>query len=479
MFDAEQARAKAPPPDPRATQSLDDIVAARRKEDARVAEITRIAAEAIEDRPPLVGEFEKMARAAIENKATVAEFELAVMRVRATAGPGVFHPTTDVRAGAKVIEAALCLAGGLDEKSAEKHYGQQTLNAAADQFPRGIGLRDLLVMAARHNGHHGHTTGDLLALQRAAFAASGNGVIRADGFSTLSLPGILSNVANKFLAAGFNAVEDGWREISAMRNVRDFKTSTSYSLTGGMIYEKVGPSGELKHGNVGELSYTNKAETYGRMFAITRQDIINDDLGALTQLPMKLGRGAALKLNDVFWTEFLANVGTFYSTGNLNYISGGTSVLAASALTLVLAKFRRQTDPDGLPLGISPKILLVPPELEITADELMTATAFNTGGSSTTDRVPNRNTWAGKYRVVTSSYLSNSNYTGYSTTAWYLLADPADLPVIEVAFLNGRETPVVESADAEFNTLGIQMRGYHDFGVSKQEYRAGVRAAGA
>jgi hypothetical protein len=59
--------------------------------------------------------------------------------------------------------------------------------------------------------------------------------------------------------------------------------------------------------------------------------------------------------------------------------------------------------------------------------------------------------------------MSNSSYTGYSTTAWYLLANPDDLPVIEVAFLNGRETPVVESADADFDTLGVQFRGYSGF----------------
>jgi phage major head subunit gpT-like protein len=84
------------------------------------------------------------------------------------------------------------------------------------------------------------------------------------------------------------------------------------------MYEKVGPAGELKHATAGELSYTNQVETYGRMFAITRQDIINDDLGALTAIPKKLGRGAALKLNDVFWTVFLNN-STFFASGNANY----------------------------------------------------------------------------------------------------------------------------------------------------------------
>jgi hypothetical protein len=74
--------------------------------------------------------------------------------------------------------------------------------------------------------------------------------------------------------------------------------------------------------------------------------------------------------------------------------------------------------------------------------------------------------------------MSNANYTGYSAAAWYMIADPAVLPVIEIVALNGRVEPTVESADAEFNTLGVQMRGYCDIGVELQEYRGGVRADG-
>ncbi|MCL4193722.1 MAG: hypothetical protein KJZ87_18435, partial [Thermoguttaceae bacterium] len=62
--------------------------------------------------------------------------------------------------------------------------------------------------------------------------------------------------------------------------------------------------------------------------------------------------------------------------------------------------------------------------------------------------------------------------------AWYLLAEPNDLPVIEIAFLNGQESPTIETADADFSVLGIQMRGYHDFGVALQDSRGGVKSKG-
>jgi len=87
-------------------------------------------------------------------------------------------------------------------------------------------------------------------------------------------------------------------------------------------------------------------------------------------------------------------------------------------------------------------------------------------------KYPVANPHQNKFRAEVSRYLSNSSYTGNSEKAWYLLADPTDLPVIEVAFLNGQESPTIETADADFNVLGIQMRGYHDFGVALQDPQA-------
>ncbi len=60
----------------------------------------------------------------------------------------------------------------------------------------------------------------------------------------------------------------------------------------------------------------------------------------------------------------------------------------------------------------------------------------------------------------------------------FLCHNPADLAAIEVVFLNGQEAPTIETADADFSVLGIQMRGYHDFGAALQESRAAVKAKG-
>ncbi len=91
---------------------------------------------------------------------------------------------------------------------------------------------------------------------------------------------------------------------------------------------------------------------------------------------------------------------------------------------------------------------------------------------------PSANPHVGKFDVVSSTYLSNESFTGNSSKAWYLLADPNRLPAIEVAFLNGVDQPTVEKTDADFNTLGIQFRGYIDFGVREQDYRGAIKLKG-
>ena len=80
--------------------------------------------------------------------------------------------------------------------------------------------------------------------------------------------------------------------------------------------------------------------------------------------------------------------------------------------------------------------------------------------------------------MSTSASLSAGIFTGNSSKAWYLLADPNRLPVIEVASINGQESPTIETAEADFNVLGIQMRGYHDFGVNLQDPRGGCKSKG-
>ena len=450
---------------------LEQILARSRAEHNRRTRIADMTARIATDRPELADDLDRLSKSALEAKWDVQRYELEVLRLSRRA-PGIMVRQR-VGSDAQVLEAALCLSGGLED--VEKQYAEPVLSAAGQRFRHGLGLGELLLTFAQSNGYHGAGRSNIQELLRFAFAAPGSGTIEASGPSTLNLPGILSNVANKFLRAGFEAVESTWREIAAIRPVRDFKQISSYSLTGGFQYEEVAPGGELKHATVGETSYTNQARTYGRMFSIDRRDIINDDLDSLTAVPRRLGRGAALKLNEVFWTAFLAN-SAFFASGNNNYAEGADTAIGIDGLTAAELLFLNQTDPDGHPLAAMPVILLVPNALLVKGSQLMNSTELRDTTANTKALVSNPH--AGKFRVVRSSYLSNATYTGASAKAWYLLSDPNDMPVIEAAFLNGQERPTVESADADFNMLGIQMRGYHDFGVALQEPRGGVKMKG-
>ena len=138
--------------------------------------------------------------------------------------------------------------------------------------------------------------------------------------------------------------------------------------------------------------------------------------------------------------------------------------------------FLEMKDTDKKPTGVTPAVVLVPPGLSALAQQLYKGAELRDNTGSKQYIVANPH--SGKYRVEVSRYLSNSVYTGYSAKAWYLLAEPGDVPVIEVAFLNGQEAPTVETAEADFNTLGVLMRGYHDFGVALQDYRGGYKAKG-
>lgn len=375
----------------------------------------------------------------------------------------------------RVLEAAVCETGQLS--TLEKDFTDQELQIAHDHFPHGISLGQLFMVAAQANGYQGIMGGQVtLDIQRAAFGMNGHRPIRAAGFSTLTISDVIAATANKFLHQGWMAVDLTPLRISGIRNVKNFQQTTTVSLTGHLQFEKIGADGEIKHGTLSDLTYTNQADTYAAMLAITRKDIINDDLGALTQVPMRLGRGGALKLNDIFWTEFLGLVSAnFFASGN-NNINTGVADATIGGLDATETIFMNQTDPDGKPLAAEAKILVVPSAIKNKMLAIVDPTSLITSGA--TGGLSDTNVFRGRFRVESSPYISNSSYTGYTTVGWWMLADPTIYPVIEIAALNGKVEPTVESADAEFNVLGVQMRGYSDIGVHRQEYRGGVYADG-
>jgi len=216
-----------------------------------VAETKRIAA----IRRICAGRFPEIEEKAITEGWTEEKTELERLRASRPKAPAV-HISNDAMGG-QVLEAACLLTGKLAK--VEELYDEKTLEAAARRFRGGITLQELLLEAAWANGYNGRNFRDNREVVRAAFGQN----LQA-GFSTIDIGGILSNVANKFLLEGFFSVERTWRNITAVRNVSDFKTVTSYRLVGKDQYEKVAPGGELKHGTLGEPKFTRLVDSASR-----------------------------------------------------------------------------------------------------------------------------------------------------------------------------------------------------------------------
>lgn len=474
QFDAEQ---KTPPPTP--TPPVDVQAEQRRVEAAETARTNGIK-RLVTQHGPLTMEVESggqkvavdIAAHAIGEGWTVPQaqqqFELEKLRAERPKNVNGFARSQPEQTP-QVLEAALCLATGLP--NVEKQYKPEVMEAAYGK--RRMGLHELLMTAAAQNGR---------ACSPGERVHDGNlrEVLKA-AFSTVTLPGILGNVANKNLLAGYTEEDDTWREVSTVKSANNFYQRTYYRMLDNMEYEEVGAAGEIKHGTVDQESYTADLKTYAKMFALTRRDIINDDLGAFADIRTRLGRGAKKKFNNLFWTNFLASHSTFFTTARGNYITGATTTLLTDGvgLGLGLKAFRQMKTPNsagsddgGKRINARPSILLVPPELEYAADQLFMGEKLNVGSGA-----GEANIYRNKYRPVVNAWLSDTNFTGYSTTAWYLMR--SDLPMMVVSFLGGNETPTVESADADFNTLGVQFRGYHDFYANQAEYLCGVKSKGA
>jgi phage major head subunit gpT-like protein len=444
-----------------------------RAERERVDGITQYALSKCEQQPRNIDAIKILAEQAIDAKWTLDKFRMELLEASTPEASSPWTSRPDERLNNRILEAAVCMTGRLgDDDSLVKMFGADTLQQAHERFPQGIALNQLIMIGAQANGYrNGHSSKVTVEAQRAAFGMSTPAQMRASGFSTVSIPNVVSNVANKFLRQGWDAVDMTPLRVAAIRSVTDFKTITTVSLIGDTEFQKVGSGGEIAHGKLGEEVYTNKADTYARMLAITRTDYINDDLGALTSTPKKLGRGGGLMLNKIFWTKFLNN-SAFFTSGRSN-VNTAVADMTQGGLDATNTIFVSQTDANGDPVGTAPKILLVPTALETKARTLMSSEKLKGDTNE-----PEDNPWRGRFRVESSPYMHNTAYTGYSAAAWYMLADPADLPVIEIVALNGRVEPTVETADADFNVLGVQMRGYSDVGVELQEYRGGVRADG-
>ena len=367
--------------------------------------------------------------------------------------PEICVRNTDDIAMADVLQAAVEQAMGVtptDTKAAD---------IADRKFHGQMGLKQLYTECAHAGGWNGYLNNGNLGEAVSAIKAS---------FSTVNLPGILSNAINKRIKAGWDYAEDSWRKIADITSVSDYKQFSTYVLNSKGDYEEVANGGTIPTGELAETGYSNQLKRYGLMFSIDEMDIINDDLNAINQRAFQFGRKASLKLNKVFWTLFQADTDFFKAANNNVVASAGA--LSADSLAKLVKAFRKQTDVNGDILGYEPRILLVPAALEVEAQKLYSDAEIR--DTTASKQYLTGNPWRGKFAPVASAYLTSDD-------DYYLLADPTIAATMQVAFLNGQQAPVVESNPTNFDTFGISYRGKFSFGVAFMDTKAGIKGVKA
>ena len=368
----------------------------------------------------------------------------------------------------KTLEAAMSLRCGVDADTLEKSYGAQTVEAGMREMD--MPLKQLLVECMKLDG---------IPYSR----GFDNETIRA-AFSSVSLPGILSNVANKKLLQSYEAQPIIATKLCSTGDLNDFKENDRFRLTDVGDLLPIAADGEIKDGGLIEETAKNQLDTYGKKFCLTRKMIINDDLGAFMKVPTAMGNRAARLIDQLFFSRLLANPTqadgkALFSSAHKNILGGASSALSAESLKKAIQLFLDQVDADGQPISVEPKFLLVPTALKHQAIELTKGATLIMSGTDNAVR-PALNVLADEHlQVVSSPYLGNSAYEGNSQTGWYLFGDPKTIDTWEIGFLKGKRTPTVERGETDFNTLGLWFRVYFDLGVREQDHRGMVKANGA
>ena len=368
----------------------------------------------------------------------------------------------------KTLEAAMSLRCGVDADTLEKSYGAQTVEAGMKEMD--MPLKQLLVECMKLDG---------IPYSR----GFDNETIRA-AFSSVSLPGILSNVANKKLLQSYEAQPIIATKLCSTGDLNDFKENDRFRLTDVGDLLPIAADGEIKDGGIIEESAKNQLDTYGKKFCLTRKMIINDDLGAFMKVPTAMGNRAARFIDQLFFSRLLANPTqadgkALFSSAHKNILGGASSALSAESLKKAIQLFLDQVDADGQPISVEPRYLLVPTALKHQAIELTKGATLIMSGTDNAVR-PALNVLADEHlQVVSSPYLGNSAYEGNSQTGWYLFGDPKTIDTWEIGFLKGKRTPTVERGETDFNTLGLWFRVYFDLGVREQDHRGMVKANGA
>lgn len=287
---------------------------------------------------------------------------------------------------------------------------------------------------------------------------------------------VLADVANKAMLKGYQEAEETFETFTARGTLMDFKPSkrVGSGLFPGL--EEVAEDAEFTYGSMGDFSETMVLATYGRLFKISRQAVINDDLGAFTTIPMKMGRASKRMVGSLVYgvltgshvmsdgTElFHANHGNLAASG----AAPSEATIDAGLQAMAQQKPRGTDDPDAR-LNVTPKFLI-----SGYANRSAVLTALMSEKAPSTAN--NKGTQAYNSVYKAAEPIFDARITG---NAWFMAADPAAFDTIEVAYLDGVAEPFIDQQDG-WKVDGTEFKVRLDAAVKALAWEGLYKNAGA
>lgn len=295
--------------------------------------------------------------------------------------------------------------------------------------------------------------------------------------STDDFPYLLGNIANKVSGHSFKEANSTFETWTKSVELSDFKERTEVGVSSFGDLKKISEGGELEHDKPEESFETWKIDSYGKKFRLSRQAIINDDLGFFTGIIQKLAATAKRKANalayEVLTGSYKMSDGTdlFSSSTHANLASPGT-IIDASSLGKARTAMRKQKDKKGNILNIAPRYLLVSPDKEYEALTLLSSPQITLIDASGKQEIV-KNIYSGSLVPIVDANIVDANIVGNN---WYLAAQTG---TVQVGYLRGSgKRPIIEQREKSL-IHGLEYEMVFDFGVMAEDYRGLYKNPGA
>ncbi|HAU5532544.1 TPA: ClpP-like prohead protease/major capsid protein fusion protein [Proteus mirabilis] len=286
--------------------------------------------------------------------------------------------------------------------------------------------------------------------------------------STSDFGNILLDVANKAILLGWEENDETFEKWTKKGQLSDFKTAHRVGLGAFPSLRKVREGAEYKYVTLNDKGETIALATYGELFSISRQAIINDDMNMLTDVPKKLGEAAKATIGDLVYAvlidnEKMSDKKALFSTDHKNMLTGGMDVETISAGRTAM----RQQKEGERTLNIRPAFMLVPTTLETQAIQVVKSGSVKGADVNANIINPVRDL----AEIIAEPRLDDA-----SEKDWYMVSRQGS-DTIEVAYLNGIDLPYIDQLDG-FTSDGVTTKVRIDAGVAPVDYRGLLKVTG-